>query len=56
MQKTGVLDLVGTVIYPPGHHTVCNGVSSEKNHDHVNRHGGDRVPLTFSEGANKHLP
>ena len=36
MQKTGVLDLVGTVKYPPSHYAVCKGVSPEKSHAHAN--------------------
>ena len=34
--KTGLLDLVGTVQYPPSHYAVCKGVNPEKNCDHVN--------------------
>jgi len=34
--RTDVLDLVGTVQYPPSHYAVCKGVSPEKSHDHVN--------------------
>jgi hypothetical protein len=35
-QKTGVLDLVGTVQYPPSYYAVCKEVSPEKNCDHIN--------------------
>lgn len=36
MQKTGVLDLLGTEQYPPSHYAACKGVSPEKNCDHIN--------------------
>lgn len=55
VQKTGVLDLVGTVKYPQSHYAVCKGVSPEKNHDHVN-HTEQRGSPQHSEGANKQLP
>ena len=55
VQKTGVLDLVGTVQYTPSHYAVCKGVSPEKNCDHVN-HLEQMGSLLHSEGENKQLP
>ena len=52
VQKAGVLDLVGTVLYPPSHCAMCKRVGSEKNCDHIN-HLEWMGSLLHSEGTNK---